>query len=521
MSAAAAAADNGDSDASALSRAVFTVAVACTLGAYWVHKCKKSPTDATKLLEELWGLPFRPLTERQRSLVLLFSALGLLALCLFAALHLGVGALVIVVGLVNIVLRQYGIVQVFGLRLRQAVRHSLGLSCQASSASAAGGSSAAAGAPQAPLPVWVLTGFLGSGKTTLANRLVASRRLRLLCITNEAGETALDAELIIQAAGSAENVLLVNDGCACCKVRGDLCDMLRDEVLGCSARHRAEGVVIECSGLADPRAVALTFLLDEDLRKRLELREVIAVADAANLGRHLRRRRGAAAPALTKLVEEQIAFASLVLLNKAECADASELEALRSELAVINGTAEVLSCSYCDVDVARVLRASTSASASSAYRNGAWSPDRALVEIESVKLALSGGSSGGSPAGAPREASSAAAAAGREEEAAEDDDGAVRCVSIRLEGELDLDAFNRWVLRTLKDFQILRAKGVLAARGHEEKLAFQAVHAFFHGTPSLSSRWAPREPRFSQIVVIGCGIDPTLLEHGLRRCLLS
>merc|ERR1719263_26562 len=109
----------------------------------------------------------------------------------------------------------------------------------------------------------------------------------MLVIENEVGDTWLDAELVLQASGRPENVLLVNDGCACCKVRGDLCDLLRDEVLPRHQRGEVDGVILECSGLADPAAVVHTFLLDEELRERLELREVIAVVDAVNAGKYL------------------------------------------------------------------------------------------------------------------------------------------------------------------------------------------------------------------------------------------
>merc|ERR1712039_584927 len=87
----------------------------------------------------------------------------------------------------------------------------------------------------------------------------------------------------------------------------------------------------------------------------------------------------------------------------------------------------------------------------------------------------------------------------------DDDSDEVRCISVRVNGELDLDAFNRWVLRTLSEMNILRAKGVLAVAGRSEKLAFQAVHAVFDGTPALGSRWQEGEPRFSDVIVIGCG----------------
>jgi len=212
-------------------------------------------------------------------------------------------------------------------------------------------------------------------------------------------------------------------------------------------------------------------------------------------------------------VEEQLAFASLVLLNKSDCVDGGALVRLSKAIREVNKTVEVLPCTYCDVDVSYILSSSSTGGQTLEQRGrrqpvGAWSPDRVLFEIESIKLSISGGG----PTGDTTQLPTYAPAASPEHDA-------VRCISVRIDGELDLDAFNRWVLRTLKDFNILRAKGVLAAKGHDRKLAFQAVHAAFHGTPSLKARWLPGEPRFSQVVVIGCDIQPELIEFGLRRCL--
>lgn len=504
-----------------------TIAVLCTLGAFAVHKSKRTPTDATTLLEDLWGLRFRPYDVPQEALVAFLGCLGLLALCAQAFQELGVGILVFIMGLVVIVLRAYGI---FGALRCWAARGApkVALRTLWRRLLACGGGrteeveeaqdedTVVTGA--APLPVWVITGFLGSGKTTLVNRLVKSRVLHLLVVTNEAGETALDAELILEAAHSPESVLLVNGGCACCKVRGDLCDMMRDQVLcggkGGGVRGGAEGVVLECSGLADPRAVAQTFLLDDDLRRRLELREVIAVVDAAHVGKYIGRSTTGTTPTssaagakeesrspLTRIVEEQIAFASLVLLNKADCASEEQLASLTRAITEINEVVEVMPCTYCDVEVSQVLRRHSGFHfARPGWPVGAWSPDRALLEIENISVYI-GGRNTSQPA--------TSMATG----------DAVRCISLRVDGELDLDAFNRWALTVLKDFTILRAKGVLAAKGYRQKLAFQAVHAAFHGTPTLKSRWQANEARYSQIVVIGCDLQPDLLEYGLRRCL--
>jgi len=180
----------------------------------------------------------------------------------------------------------------------------------------------------------------------------------------------------------------------------------------------------------------------------------------------------------------------------------------------VNSAVEILRGTYCNIDVDVILDGPPNKRLASIQQcPGAWTPSRALLEIETVHLIVSENST------SKRETSSIESSG--IEGSSTSNDPPVRCISVRVEGDLDLDAFNRWVLRTLKDFTILRAKGVLAAEGYSEKLAFQAVHAAFHGTPSLTARWKPGEARYSDVVLIGCNIPQDLIEYGLRRCLAS
>ena len=109
----------------------------------------------------------------------------------------------------------------------------------------------------ARLPVTVLTGFLGSGKTSLLNRILsASHGQRIAVIENEFGEIGVDQELVIDA---QEEIFELNNGCICCTVRGDLI-----RILGNLARRREkfDRIVLETTGLANPGPVAQTFFVD-------------------------------------------------------------------------------------------------------------------------------------------------------------------------------------------------------------------------------------------------------------------
>jgi G3E family GTPase len=139
------------------------------------------------------------------------------------------------------------------------------------------------------IPIHVLTGFLGSGKTTILRRLLQSPKLQdTAVLVNEFGEVGLDHHLIEHA---SESTLLLDNGCLCCAVRGDLQESLRD-LLDRRERGeipRFERVVIETSGLADPVPIAYTVLADPLVQHHYRLGTILTVVDAVNTAAGLTR----------------------------------------------------------------------------------------------------------------------------------------------------------------------------------------------------------------------------------------
>jgi G3E family GTPase len=130
------------------------------------------------------------------------------------------------------------------------------------------------------LPVSIITGFLGSGKTTLLSRLLRDPALaRTAVIVNEFGEVGLD-HLLVEA--SDEEVVLLEGGCLCCRVRGDLVrtagDLLARRARGDAAFDR---IVIETTGLADPAPILQALMTDREIADALRLESVIATVDCA------------------------------------------------------------------------------------------------------------------------------------------------------------------------------------------------------------------------------------------------
>jgi G3E family GTPase len=178
--------------------------------------------------------------------------------------------------------------------------------------------------PVAPIPVAVVTGFLGSGKTTLISRILRDPAFaRTAVIVNEFGEIGLDHELI---ASSDETLLALTTGCLCCAVRSDLVATLLD-----LQRRRDQGeiafdrVLIETSGLADPAPILHALMTDRDIAQHHAIDGIVTVVDAlhgeAALDRHPEARR-------------QAALADCLLLSKTDIAGPAE--ALRERLAALN-----------------------------------------------------------------------------------------------------------------------------------------------------------------------------------------
>ncbi|RIH84786.1 putative GTP-binding protein YjiA [Calidithermus terrae] len=185
------------------------------------------------------------------------------------------------------------------------------------------------------VPVTVIGGFLGAGKTTLVNHLINSGARRFGVIVNEFGETGVDGALIenVDSDGIAE----LSNGCLCCVGRDDLMSSL----FKIAAKPTPpEHILIELSGLADPVPVAQT-VLDPFARAKFELDGIVGVADARNLERTLRDGPEGAI---------QLAYASTVILNKTDLATPEQLEEARKVIAQINPLAEVRESAHARVE---------------------------------------------------------------------------------------------------------------------------------------------------------------------------
>src|ERR1700748_7737 len=161
------------------------------------------------------------------------------------------------------------------------------------------------------IPVTVLTGYLGAGKTTRNTLILPEPHgKKYAVIVNEFGEIGIDNELVV---GADEEVFEMNNGCICCTVRGDLIRIIEGLM---RRKGKFDAIIVETTGLADPAPVAQTFFVDEQVGKKTKLDAVVTVADAKWLKDRLQD-----APE----AKNQIAFADVILVNKTDLVSEAEL----------------------------------------------------------------------------------------------------------------------------------------------------------------------------------------------------
>jgi G3E family GTPase len=196
------------------------------------------------------------------------------------------------------------------------------------------------------IPVMILTGFLGAGKTSLLNHLLhADHNMRVAVLENDFGSINIDSQMVV---GVEDDMISLANGCICCTIRGDLLEAVLKLL---DRQPPPEYIIIETSGVADPAGVASTFLLPQ-VQPYLHIDSILTVFDAEQGGDRLERE-------LFFLAMDQIGVADIVVINKTDLVSAERLAAVKSWVREIVPRARLIETTHGRVPPALVLGAGT------------------------------------------------------------------------------------------------------------------------------------------------------------------
>jgi G3E family GTPase len=313
------------------------------------------------------------------------------------------------------------------------------------------------------IPVSIVTGFLGSGKTTLINRLLKQPEMnRVAVIVNELGEIGIDNELVEV---SSEQMMLLNNGCLCCVLRGDLQETLRDLFI---KRRNGEvidfdRVIIETTGLADPAPVMQTLITDTLLLEQYRLDCVATLVDAVNAPGQLDR--------FSEPVK-QVALADRLIVTKTDLIAEKELSGLITRLNEVNPRAPVRVALNGEIDLPFLIDVGLR---------------RASARLEEVERWL--GTETDEHAGEHRH------------------DEHVKSFVLRFEQPMPWAAFTQCieVLTALRGPDLLRVKGLVNVEGKSGPRVIQGVQHLFH--PPLELTAWPSADHSTRLVFITRGVS--------------
>ena len=352
----------------------------------------------------------------------------------------------------------------------------------------------------ARIPVTLLTGFLGAGKTTLLNQLMKDASAgRIAVVVNELGEAGLDHDLIEEA---TEETILMQSGCLCCTMRGDIAKTLGQLMIRRNLGELAfDRVVIETTGIADPGPILHTLVVDSVIAPDFRLDGVVTVADAATGPATLDNQREAV---------EQVAMADLVVVNKIDLVPAKQVSKFEDRLKKLNTSARMVRTTKGQLDVAEIFGLSAMRTNVSPLEMDDW-----LGAAASAPDPLAG-LSGFAPKhdASPTSFQSALVPQSHHE-------SRINSASLEIDEPIPAGLFDFWLekLVAMNGQNILRIKGIVHVKGMEFPFVFHGVQHIFDAPVPLKS-WSGGDTK-SRVVIIARDMSEETLAASLKTLKLQ
>lgn len=314
------------------------------------------------------------------------------------------------------------------------------------------------------MPVTIITGFLGSGKTTLVNEILKNKQeLKVAVLVNEFGDINIDAQLLISI---DENMVELSNGCICCTINDGLVEAIY-RIL--ERENKIDYVVIETTGIADPLPIILTFVGTE-LQELTRLDSIITVVDAESFdAQHFQ----------SEAALKQIRYADMILLNKTDLVTPLKLAEVENYLKNTKNGAKILQCQYGQVPLPLLL-------------------DIQLTPIENYQSEII-----------------------KEEHNYHGhhshhltNDGFV-AVSFQSDQPFDVYKFEKFLMDEMPS-EVFRAKGILWFSGSQLRHIFQ-----LSGTRYDMKSEAWKDAPNSQLVFIGRHLETDRIIQSLKNCLIA
>lgn len=346
------------------------------------------------------------------------------------------------------------------------------------------------------IPVSILTGFLGSGKTTVLNRLVRHRKMaRALVIINEFGEIGIDHELV---EGATDDMVLLQSGCLCCTVRSDLIETVQSMYRKAKRGEisQFDRVIIETTGLADPAPILQAFISEPMVTDHFELDGVIATVDAmtgvATLDRHIE-------------AVKQAAVADRLLLTKTDLAENARCIAVERRLHSLNPEAPIARTVLAtDIDPALLFDVGLYDPSSKSYDVRRW--------LDEEKYPTNASAACEPLAGHAHNWASA-----HREHDVNRHDNRIRSVCLVFDEPIPGEVLDHW-LKSLFRFQgpdLLRFKAIINVAELAGPLILHGVQHVIH-PPLVLKSW-PSLDRRTRMVFITDNIDESALRSSFRN----